>query len=116
MYYPNTGYYGQNTSESGQGNYVEIVPSYVTPPIKQTGETKVPGGTGQISGRNLENGKITEFQSRKPSEPEFKFSTIQSKPIPIRDTEPEREIYHNREENNSGFVIPDFIKRIRGKR
>ena len=106
--YLNTGYYGQNVSET-----------------KPVNETKVSGTAGQMSGksletgRNLENRKITEFQSRKPAEPELKYSTIQSKATQIKDPEPEREtreMYHNREENNSGFVIPDFIKRIRGKR
>lgn len=76
-------------------------------------------GGGQEYGysENSRNGaNITEFQSRKQPETELKFSTIQSKSAPIVEPESEEREYYDREENNSSFDIPDFLKRIRRKK
>lgn len=92
--YSNTGYYGmQSNTQVGQSDGREITE----------------GNTGS-------GAKITEFQSRKQPETELKFSTIQSKNISTSDLETEENDYYNREENNSSFDIPDFLKRIRRKR
>ena len=88
--YSNTGYYGTQVGQS-------------------TGRMMTEGNSGS-------GAKITEFQSRKQPETELKFSTIQSKNIHTSEPETEENDYYNREESNSSFDIPDFLKRIRRKR
>ncbi len=115
------GQFGQGTGgymspiEGAGGHQPSLQGNYAYPytqPVQGAGQEPPYSGMGNSGG----GAKITEFQSRKQPETELKFSTMQSKSAPISEPESEQRDYYDREENNSSFDIPDFLKRIRRKR